>query len=149
MATEIAGVSDQKMDFLNLLVTELQNQNPLEPMDNQQMAAQLAQFTQLELTEDSNQNIIAMNATMEKMNSSFQGAMLVAEFDYARSLLGKEVQFYKGDESRWVTGRVERIGVDQNTAEPVAVLREVNGSPDGTQDAIHVIKLYEISGIRN
>ena len=149
MATEIAAVSDQKMDFLNLLVTELQNQNPLEPLDNQQMAAQLAQFTQLELTENSNENITAMNATMEKMNSSFQGAMLVAEFDYARSLLGKEVQFYKADEDRFVSGRVEKIGVDANTAEPVAVLREANGSPDGTEDAIHAVKLYEISGIRN
>jgi flagellar hook assembly protein FlgD len=149
MATGITEVSDQKMDFLNLLVTELRHQNPLEPLDNQQMAAQLAQFTQLELTEDSNQNISAMNETMEKMNSSFQGAMLVAEFDYARSLLGKEVQFYKDGEDRLVSGRVEQIGVDPDTAEPLAFLREVNGSPDGTADVIHAVKLYEISAIRN
>ncbi|MCD6175181.1 MAG: flagellar hook capping protein, partial [Planctomycetes bacterium] len=41
---------DQKLDYLKLLVTELQNQNPLEPMEQKDMAAQLAQFSQLELT---------------------------------------------------------------------------------------------------
>ena len=40
---------DQKLDYLTLLVTELQNQNPLEPMEQKDMAAQLAQFSQLEL----------------------------------------------------------------------------------------------------
>lgn len=34
--------------FLNLLVHQLQNQDPLNPMDNQEFAVQLAQFSQLE-----------------------------------------------------------------------------------------------------
>ena len=35
-------------EFLTLLVTQLQNQDPLNPMDNQQFAVQLAQFSSLE-----------------------------------------------------------------------------------------------------
>ncbi len=35
-------------DFLNLLVTQLKNQDPLKPVDNQQFVAQLAQFSQLQ-----------------------------------------------------------------------------------------------------
>ncbi|NDC36770.1 MAG: hypothetical protein EBZ48_01825 [Proteobacteria bacterium] len=35
-------------DFMNLLVAQLKNQDPLNPMDNQQFAVQLAQFSQLE-----------------------------------------------------------------------------------------------------
>ncbi|MEN6306449.1 MAG: flagellar hook capping FlgD N-terminal domain-containing protein, partial [Anaerohalosphaeraceae bacterium] len=66
--------ASQKMDFMTLLVTELKYQNPLEPMDNQQMAAQLAQFSQLELTEGMNGNLQTMNETMTKMNTSFEGA---------------------------------------------------------------------------
>lgn len=34
-------------DFLKLLVTQLQNQDPLKPMDNQAFIAQTAQFSQL------------------------------------------------------------------------------------------------------
>ncbi len=35
-------------DFLNLLVTQLQNQDPLNPMENEEFAVQLATFSQLE-----------------------------------------------------------------------------------------------------
>ena len=35
-------------DFMSLLVAQLKNQDPLNPMDNQQFAVQLAQFSQLE-----------------------------------------------------------------------------------------------------
>ena len=91
---EIGSATNQMMDYMTLLITELQNQNPLEPMNNQQMAQQLAQFSQLEMTEAMNGNIGTMNSTMEAMNSTFQGALLMAEYDYARSLLGKQVSFY-------------------------------------------------------
>ena len=43
---EIGSATTQTMDYMTLLITELQNQNPLEPLDNQQMAQQLAQFSQ-------------------------------------------------------------------------------------------------------
>ena len=36
--------------FLTLFTTQLQNQNPLDPMDNEAFVAQLAQFSQLEAT---------------------------------------------------------------------------------------------------
>jgi flagellar hook assembly protein FlgD len=146
---ETASVGQQKMEFLNLLVTELKNQNPLEPLDNQQMAAQLAQFTQLEMTDEMNGNIKTMNETMGKMNSSFQGAMLVAEFDYAKSLLGKEVEFYNVGEDRFVTGSAERIGVDAATSEPVVVVREPASATETGEDIIHAVRLHEISGIRD
>ena len=43
--------SDDELDcnaFLKLLTTQLQNQNPLDPMKNEAFVAQLAQFSQLE-----------------------------------------------------------------------------------------------------
>jgi flagellar basal-body rod modification protein FlgD len=39
-------------DFLRLLTTQMQNQDPLKPMDNQEFIAQLAQFSQLQATSD-------------------------------------------------------------------------------------------------
>src|SRR5690606_13239035 len=43
-----------KDEFLNLLVHQLQNQDPLDPMDSQQFAVQLAQFSSLEQLIDIN-----------------------------------------------------------------------------------------------
>lgn len=37
-----------KMDFLNILVTQLRYQDPLNPMDDKEFIAQLAQFSALE-----------------------------------------------------------------------------------------------------
>jgi len=42
----------QQIDFLNMLMVQLKNQNPSQPMDNQQFAAQLATFSQLEQLTD-------------------------------------------------------------------------------------------------
>jgi flagellar basal-body rod modification protein FlgD len=46
-----------KDDFLSLLVTQLQNQDPLKPMDPTQFTAQLAQFSSLEQLYNINENI--------------------------------------------------------------------------------------------
>ena len=42
----------QQIDFLAMLMVQLKNQNPSEPYDNQQFAAQLATFSQLEQLTD-------------------------------------------------------------------------------------------------
>ena len=71
--------SSIQMDYMKLLVTQLQNQNPLEPMDNNDMASQLAQFSQL--------------SQLESLNSSFADALNTAEHDYANSLIGRQVSY--------------------------------------------------------
>lgn len=48
-----------KDDFLKLLVTQLQYQDPLKPQDNQQFMAQMAQFSALEQMQN-----IAQDSTM-------------------------------------------------------------------------------------
>jgi len=75
----IGTASDIQMDYMKLLITQLQNQNPLEPLNNNEMASQLAQFSQLQ--------------QLESMNSSFAEVLAVANHTYANSLIGKEVSF--------------------------------------------------------
>ena len=77
--SSINTASDIQMDYMKLLIVQLQNQNPLEPLDNNEMASQLAQFSQL--------------SQLETMNSSFSKALEAAERTYANSLIGKEVSF--------------------------------------------------------
>lgn len=146
---EIGSSTNQMMDYMTLLITELQNQNPLDPMSNQQMAQQLAQFSQLEMTEEMNSNIGTMNSTMEAMNSTFQGALLMAEYDYARSLLGKQVSFYSNDYEQNVTGNVSKLRFENGVPK-----LEVQGNvilSDGTQSEglTFTISVLEITGIQD
>lgn len=115
MLTESISAKSQKMDYMNLLIEQMKNQNPLDPMSNQEMASQMAMFAQLEQTEEMNANIKEMNASMTGLSSSFQGAMLMAEYDYARSLLGKEVTFYSGEYAAELSGKVDKISIDSYT----------------------------------
>lgn len=95
--------SDLQMNFMNLLVTQLKNQNPMEPMDNQDMSAQLAQFSELE--------------QLEAMNSSFGQVLESLQRGYAGSLIGKDVSFNveaaDGTEES-ATGEVEEVLMGQD-----------------------------------
>jgi len=48
-------------DFLKLLVTQLQQQDPLNPMDDQAYVAELAQFSSLEQLTNINTGITSMS----------------------------------------------------------------------------------------
>jgi flagellar hook assembly protein FlgD len=50
--------------FLTLLVTQLQNQDPLNPADSTQFVTQLAQFSQLEDLQNINQNVINISNSL-------------------------------------------------------------------------------------
>lgn len=51
-----------KDDFLKLLVTQLENQDPLNPMDNTQFIAQMAQFSELEQMQNVNKTLLITQA---------------------------------------------------------------------------------------
>ena len=52
--------------FLNLLVTQLQHQNPLEPQADGEFLAQLAQFSSLESLQDIKKDIAALRSVVEQ-----------------------------------------------------------------------------------
>jgi flagellar basal-body rod modification protein FlgD len=60
--TKVYSDNLDKDAFLNLLVTQLKNQNPLEPMDNTEFIAQMAQFSSLEQAQNTNKTIKADSA---------------------------------------------------------------------------------------
>jgi flagellar basal-body rod modification protein FlgD len=51
--------------FLSLLVTQLQNQDPLDPQDNSEFLAQLAQFTSLESLQQIKDDMAALRGLVE------------------------------------------------------------------------------------
>lgn len=61
---ENQNANDLTMDtFLNLLMAEMTNQNPLEPMSNTEFVTQMAQFTSLQAMQTMNYNTNASYAT--------------------------------------------------------------------------------------
>ncbi len=55
--------------FLNLLVTQLKNQDPLSPTDNTAFVAQLAQFSSLEGINNLNENFTGVSDSMAALNN--------------------------------------------------------------------------------
>jgi flagellar basal-body rod modification protein FlgD len=96
--SDITSSSKIQMDYMELLITQLQNQNPLEPLDNNDMASQLAQLSQLQ--------------QLESMRESFADVLATTELSYANSLLGKEVTFIsktETDSTDVTSGVVEHV----------------------------------------
>jgi len=84
--TQSATQSLGKTEFLKLLVAQLKNQDPLNPMDGTDFAAQLAQFSSLEQLNNLNEGI--KNLGVYQMSQANAQAV---------NLIGKEVVIGKGN----------------------------------------------------
>jgi flagellar basal-body rod modification protein FlgD len=73
-----------KEEFLRLLVTQLKNQDPLNPMQADQMAAQLAQFSSLE-------QLINLNNSLESQTIFFESMAEAVGSMSAFGALGRDV----------------------------------------------------------
>ena len=78
------GSTLTQTDFLQLLTTQLQDQDPTQPMDNSQMAAELAQFATL----STDQNI---DSTLNTMNTNMTSNAQTSQVLNAANLVGKQV----------------------------------------------------------
>jgi flagellar basal-body rod modification protein FlgD len=88
-----------------LLVTQLQNQNPLDPMDETQMAEQLSSLSQLEQLEN-------QTGQLAGMQEDFKKVLLISQRSQAANLIGKTVSFYAEDEYGSLSlhsGKVESV----------------------------------------
>ena len=67
-------------DFLSLLVTQMRNQDPTQPMDSSQMVSQLAQISQVSATQ-------ALQTSFDALSTSLQGNQMLQ----ASSMVGRGV----------------------------------------------------------
>jgi flagellar basal-body rod modification protein FlgD len=61
-------------DFLRLLTTQLTFQDPLEPTDNQDMLAQMAQFSSLAATTESGATLEDISAKLDRLIAAQEAA---------------------------------------------------------------------------
>jgi flagellar basal-body rod modification protein FlgD len=104
-ATEDTGDAVKKNDlgkeqFLELLVTQLKNQNPMEPMKNKEFMGQMAQFNSL-------QQMQSLNSTMEKFINYQQ-------LTQAGSLVGKKVEVLDSQTGESVAGVIEKVNITED-----------------------------------
>src|SRR3982075_598693 len=67
-STATTGIADNFQTFLTLLTTQLQNQNPLDPLDTNQFTQQLVQFAGVEQqlkTNDSLSTLVSLQQTAQ------------------------------------------------------------------------------------
>lgn len=64
--------------FLTLLITQLRNQDPLDPMDNSQITTQLAQLSTVQGINQLNETLLAISGQMD-VSQSMQAAMLIGK----------------------------------------------------------------------
>ena len=75
-ATTTTGLADNFQTFLTLLTTQLQNQNPLDPLDTNQFTQQLVQFAGVEQQLKSNDQLKSLIA-IEKSAQATQALIYV------------------------------------------------------------------------
>lgn len=105
--------SSLKLDYLNLLVTQLKNQNPLEPIENTEFTAQLAQMSQLEQLENLNGSFASVLAVQQQ-------SLAAQQLGEASSLLGKQVTYAADGQTK--SGVVEQVNQSNG-----AVVLQVGG----------------------
>lgn len=99
-------------DFLTLLTIQLKNQDPIEPVNQENFISQLSQFSMLE--------------EMESLNTTFEDVLRVEQLSQGINLVGKEAEFIDPQTGQRKTGVVEELLADQG---PINLL--INGERVG------------------
>src|SRR5947209_6425985 len=89
-----------RQDFLQLLVTQLQHQDPLNPVDDQQFIAQMAQLSSLDATNQLAARVGQMATAQQQMGSL--------------QLVGHDIQ-YTDDQGNTQKGKVTGVRLDTPT----------------------------------
>ena len=98
MATATGSVSSISSDqFLQLLVAQLQNQDPLQPLDNNQLLSQLATLNTV--------------SGITQLNASFGEMLRLTQLTQGADLIGKTVRYTPAGGGDLVTGKVDSVAV--------------------------------------
>ena len=98
--------------FLQLMITQLQNQDPLEPMDNTEFLSQQAMFTQVNSLQEMNQHLTTYGDAILSMNNSM---LISSNLTQAMSLVGQNVTAIDPEnKDATITGKVEAVKITEN-----------------------------------
>lgn len=115
-SSDVQSVNDLSQNFLRMLTVQLQNQDPMNPMDNAAMTAQLAQLNMVD-------GINKLNTSVNSMMAQLQAATQLSMADsVGRSVLSEGQQmYYAGQPLSFAAG------LSSNATQLTAVLRDAQG----------------------
>lgn len=106
------AIKDLDVDsFLKLMIAELQNQDPLNPMENDQMLAQIGQMREI--------------AASDKLTSTLDGVLLGQNIASATNLIGADIDAITDDNQK-ITGTVDKVSVSDGV--PKLHIQEDSGA---------------------
>lgn len=111
-------------DFLKILTSQLNNQDPLKPVDNQEFVAQIAQFATLEQSRQ-------LNAKIDSLLSAQSSTQSIG-------MLGRSVDFSL--QGQTVTGKVTGLGLA--SGQPLLSITLASGS------VVNDVTLAQVTTIR-
>jgi len=100
--TDSTGGILGKDDFLKLLVMQLRNQDPLDPMKGTEFAAQLAQFSSVEQLSNINSNLVASLDATHLLSQGISNSL-------AATIIGKDIRA-SGEAFTYTGSSSARIG---------------------------------------
>lgn len=101
--------------FLKLLVSQVKNQDPMQPQGSTEYVAQLAQFSSLEQMQNLNDNIVGL-ALLQQNNA------LMSQLTQSSSLIGQQVEWTDPETGDVRTGEVTSVKLQDGLA-----LLEIDG----------------------
>jgi len=140
-----------KDDFLNLLITQLQHQDPLSPMESAEFTSQLAQFSSLEQMSNVNKNLEVLQLYQASINNSqavdFIGKTIKAlgnsigvsdgvadqvHFELAENASDTIIHIYDSDKKLVKTIQADGLNAGEQSVEWDATDNDGNKVPDGS-----------------
>lgn len=95
--------------FMKLLVSQLQNQDPINPQSNEDFIAQLAQFSSLEAQTNLNDSFLGL-AVLQQSNA------LMSQLTEGSTLIGQVVTFQDPSSGELSSGTVDSIRIQDGIA---------------------------------
>ena len=142
--------------FLELLITQLQYQDPMSPMDDKEFIAQMASFSSLEQMQNLNTGFQDLSANIvdnlvPSMMLQQSGNMIGREVSYMKTISGEE-----GESVEVVKGQVESVIIKEGTPYYVVDGQEISinqmigiGEQNNFQNQVLLEILYRLEQMNN
>lgn len=138
-AADRKSIADNFDSFLQLLTTQLRNQNPLEPLDTNEFTNQLVQFSTVEQNIKTNENL----ESLLQLSSANVASTAVSYIGKSVSADGVNAQL-KGGKASWT------FTLAESAQDTTITVKNANGTPvytekGKTQAGTHVVNWNGIS----
>ncbi|MBQ9486705.1 MAG: flagellar biosynthesis protein FlgD [Selenomonadaceae bacterium] len=134
-----------KNAFLKLLITQLENQDPMDPQDNSEFVAEMAQFSSLEQMTNMNESLTKINTLVSNMDTS----VLVGQLS---GMIGKGVEWTNTVESADEEGKpvvttenLSGVITGVTMADGVTKIIVQSGSQKHTVEIADISRVYELT----